>query len=99
MARTEKMTFEITSVAADALRDLKRKLEQRGLPIKQRDIVEHLLIEAKFSTIARHFEATTERRIGVEQSERRERRRAAYLQKKVVVVRPRRSVIKAKKRR
>jgi len=64
--RIEKITFELTTEAVQNLRDLKRNLEKKNLPIKQREIVDYLLREAKLAPLLKHFAATTEKRIGAD---------------------------------
>jgi len=70
-----KVTFEISAEAARTLKDLKDGLEEKRLPVKQWQIVEHLIESAKVGALIRHFEATVAERIGEDQHVIRKRRR------------------------
>lgn len=83
MAIVKKVTFEITEEAAELLRDIKVRLEQKRLPVKQRHIVEQLIRTAQFAPLLRHFSKELVRRIGEDEGVLRTRRNEEARRKRV----------------
>ena len=61
---------------------MKNDLEENGLPIKQREIVEFLLLSAEIAPLLKHFKSTSDRKIGFDEEELRKRRKLLYAKNK-----------------
>jgi glucose-6-phosphate-specific signal transduction histidine kinase len=81
-AKVEKLTVEIRKSAADRLRRLRLRLRETDeLPVTQQMIVEHLINEASHEALRSYF-GKLPTRLGLDETEVRARRRAAYTKQK-----------------
>lgn len=81
--RLQKATFELDKNQVDRLRELREDLRrQYDLPVTQRLIIEYLIEHADIRALRRHFSATLDRRLGIDENDLKRQRRLNYSKRK-----------------